>query len=143
MLMNTFTIWSCSEHLRIISENHLFKNYKHQFLWPEKFKAHQQWVEQKEAHTGIKRSYLSAKTSDNLQHLKNLGALVVYIDSAYKKLGFNQDSTITVSGVNSIRACAVAMTFVANQLASDDLPRQSSLTLLPITKANLSKSIIH
>ena len=143
MLMNTFTIWSSSEHLRILSENHLFKNYKHQFLWPEKFKAHQRWIEQKEASIGIKRSYLSAKTADNLQHLKNLGALVVYIDSASKKLGFDEDSTIIVSGVNSIRACAVAMKFVANQLASDDLPRQSSLTLLPITKANLSKSIIH
>ena len=143
MLMNTFTIWSCSKHLRIISKNHLFKNYKHQFLWPEKFKGHQRWIEQKEAHIGIKRSYLSAKTADNLQHLKNLGALVVYTDSAYKKLSFNEESTIIVSGVNSIRACAVAMKFVANQLASDDLPRQSSLTLLPSTKTNLCKSIIH
>jgi hypothetical protein len=143
MLMNTFTIWACNEHFRVISENYLFKNYRERFLWPEKLKAHRQWVEQKEAHIGMKRSYLSAKNEGDLQHLKNLGSLVVYIDAAYKNFGFNEDSKIIVSGVNSIRDCSVAMAFVANQLVADDFPHQSCLALLPSTKRHLCKSLIH
>ena len=134
MLINTFTIWACNDHLRTISENYLFKNHRTQFLWPEKLKAHRQWIDKKEAHIGMKRSYLSVKTEQDFKQLKNLGALVAYIDATYKAAGNSDDFNIIVTGVNSIRACAMAIEFVANQLAAEDIPYQSSLVLLPSAK---------
>tara|TARA_R110001599_G_scaffold338506_2_gene557600 strand:+ start:697 stop:1128 length:432 start_codon:yes stop_codon:yes gene_type:complete len=143
MLINTFSLWACNEHLRTISENYLFDNYRNRFLWPQKLQTHRRWHEEREIVTRGKRAYVPITTEQQVQQIMALNGLVVYIDSHYRGIRLDNAFDITVTGVNSIKACAMAMEFVVNQLAGDDLPSQTCLALLPSVKKSFGKSLSH
>ena len=141
MLIRAFTIWACNEYLRSISENSIFDNHESRFLWPQKLQAHRLWRKEKPVFTGTKLSYIPVTTKQQVEQIMALDGLVVYIDTRYRATCSDYD--ITVTGVNSIRACALAMDFVVNQLVADELPSQTCLALLPSAAKYFGKSVRH
>lgn len=135
MLINSFTLWACNGHLRLLAEKLLYKNYKRQFLWPERLNAHREWIKSRydDGPTGL--SYIPVTSRTQFRALADLGICVVYLDARHRGPLNTSCYHIAVTGVNSVSACEDAISFIANQLCKEDPSFQTaSLTLLPSSR---------
>lgn len=131
MLEKCFTIWSYNHGIRNLAEELLFKNHRDNFLWPEKFVSHRQWIENRMTTAEMKYSYISVTSENKLSDLQIMGIHILYLDTQIRISGDTSGYDVIASGVNSMRACKAAIEIFTNQLLRVNDLHRTSIFLLP------------